>query len=77
VQFKGQDRRSDYYGRTILEKLTIEIQEDLPRDLKEQTFMHELLHAICYAQGKTTDLHNEQEIDSCSMFLHQFLKTAK
>jgi len=75
--FKQSERACDYFGRCWLEKLTIEIREDIPQELKEQTFLHELCHAIYYAQGKTTEQHDEREIDSFSMFLHQFLKGYK
>jgi hypothetical protein len=68
---------TDWVGRTIQGSLTIQIRKEMPQELKEQTFFHELLHACFFAQGKTSDLHDEREIDSLATLLHQAMKTAK
>ena len=65
------------YGDTIYDKQTIRILDTLPQEAKEQTFCHELLHAIEIAMGKNPDDHNEQEIDARATFLHQFLNSYK
>lgn len=65
------------YGDCNLGKKTIQILDTLDEDLKEQTFCHELTHAIYFAMGKNQEDHPEEFIDGFAMFLHQFLTTAK
>ncbi len=59
------------YGMCLLEKQQIHILEGLPQELTEQTFCHELVHAILYAMGK--DEHNEEFTDAFATMLHQAL----
>ncbi len=47
----------------------------ISREMREQTFLHELVHSIMYAMGKST--HDEEFVDVFSAFLHQYLKSAK
>ena len=54
---------------------TILIRENAPRSIKEQTFCHELTHAIKFTLGE--DNHDEQKVDVFATFLHQFLNTAR
>lgn len=68
-QLKGK------YGDCQLEKQTIRLLDTLPQELKEQTFCHELVHAIKFAMGE--DDHNEVHTDAFAMYLHQYLNTAK
>lgn len=65
------------YGDCDMKKLQIQILDTLDQDLKEQTFCHELVHAIQIAMGKNTDDHEEVFTDAFAMFLHQYMKTAK
>lgn len=65
------------YGECDLKKLQIQILDTIPQELKEQTFCHELVHAIKIAMGSNTDDHNEQEIDAFATYLHQYLTSAK
>jgi hypothetical protein len=44
-------------------------------EMKEQTFCHELVHAIKYMMGE--DDHDEKVVDIFATFLHQYLKTAR
>jgi hypothetical protein len=74
---KRMKRLKGRYGDCNLAKTTIQILDTIPEELKEQTFCHELVHAILVAMGKPTDEHNEEFTDAFAMFLHQYLKTAK
>lgn len=65
------------YGDTNLAKQEIRLLESLPQDVKEQTFCHELTHAIQIAMGYNTDDHDEVFTDNFAVFLHQYLKSAK
>jgi hypothetical protein len=65
------------YGATHQGEAAVAILETLKRDVKEQTFCHELVHAILFSMGKTVDQHDEVFVDGFATFLHQYLKTAK
>jgi hypothetical protein len=45
------------------------------QEVKEQTFYHELIHAIFYMLGK--DEHDEKEVDVLATFLHHFIQSAE
>lgn len=70
-------RLKGVYGLCDLKKQKIFILDTLPIELKEQTFCHELTHAIQYAMGMHEESHNETYTDAFAMFLHQYLNTAK
>jgi hypothetical protein len=42
------------------------------RCILEQTYCHEVIHAILYSMG-FSDNHDEEFVDSFSVFLHQYL----
>ena len=65
------------WGDTNVAKREIRILDTLDQQVKEQTFCHELMHAIEVALGVNPDDHDEQKIDARAMYLHQFLKSAK
>lgn len=65
------------YGDCDLKKLQIQILDTIPQELKEQTFCHELVHAIKIATGTNPDDHDEKEIDAFATYLHQYFNTAK
>lgn len=65
------------YGDCDISKCKIRILDTLPEQVKEQTFCHELQHAMEMAMGKHSDDHDEEDIDKRAVFLHQYLKTAK
>lgn len=69
--------RMKNYGDCDINTRTIRIRKNMDQQLKEQTFCHELQHAMEIAMGVHTDNHNEEDIDKRAVFLHQFLKTAK
>lgn len=55
----------------------ISILKSLNKDVKEQTFFHELIHAIMFSMGKPGESHNEEFVDGFGTFLHQFQLTNK
>lgn len=59
-------------GETHVHEALIKIKANMPKQSKEQTFLHELLHAIYYTRGDLGE-HDEKEIDSTAHFLHQYL----
>ena len=65
------------YGDCDLKNLRIHILDSLAPEMKEQTFCHELTHAIWFAMGKDQETHNEEAIDGFAMFLHQYFNTAE
>ena len=54
---------------------TITLKQNVPKEVKEQTFCHELVHAIKYMMGEID--HDEKEVDVFAVFLHHFLITAR
>jgi len=44
----------DVYAITTFKKQTILIEQSLPQQLKEQTFLHELLHVVIWSAGLDT-----------------------
>lgn len=64
-------------GQCIVQEATVQIVSTLPKQIKEQTFCHELIHSILFAMGKTGDLHDEVFVDGFATFLHQYLTTNK
>lgn len=53
----------------------IRILRALPKQIKQQTFCHEFVHARKFAMGETG--HDEREVDAEAALLHQFLITAR
>lgn len=72
-----QDNLLGAYGATYSGKGIIELVSDLPKQIKEQTYCHELVHAILFSMGKQQADHDEQFVDGFATFLHQALNTAK
>ncbi len=65
------------YGDCDLAKQVITIKSTISKELQEQTFCHELVHAILFARGILQENHDEQETDAFATFLHQFFTTAQ
>lgn len=59
-------------GETHMNNAVIKLRKELAPQVKEQTFLHELMHAIYYTRGDTND-HDEKDVDSIAHFLHQYL----
>lgn len=74
---KRVKRLKNKWGDTNLMKREIRVLDTLDQQVKEQTFCHELMHAIEISLGVNPDDHDEQKIDARAMFLHQFLNSAK
>lgn len=58
-------------------KALIRLRADLPRQAKESTFCHELMHAIMWTAGIAFQEHSERDIDAFGNLLHQFMVTAE
>ncbi len=65
------------WGDTNILKQEIRVLDTLPQEIKEQTFCHELMHAIEIALGNNPDDHDEKAVDARAMYLHQYLNSAK
>lgn len=63
-------------GQCHVNEATIKLDKKLPTDVKEQSFLHELVHAILYTMGDNTE-HDEKFVDAMAHMLHQYLKTCK
>lgn len=62
-------------GRCLRDQQLIQLKKNEKPTTKQQTFCHELVHAIKYTLGE--DEHDEQKVDLLGTMLHQFLKTVK
>lgn len=79
IQWKVVERKrlKGRLGDCDAEKAQIQLLASLPQEVKEQTFCHELTHAIVVAMGHNTDTHDEVFTDAFATFLHQALKSMK
>ena len=57
-------------GKCDPEKQIIFIRTDMNKQTTEQTFYHELVHAIMFTMGKLN--HDEEFVDTFGAFLHQY-----
>lgn len=55
----------------------IVLLKSLAPEIKFQTFLHELVHAVFFSMGKSADQHDEQFTDAFATFFLQYLKSAK
>lgn len=62
-------------GHCDSEAATIRLRSDLPQQVKQATFCHELQHAIRYMAGESD--HDERVVDAHGNLLHQFLNSQK
>lgn len=65
----------NYRGKCNSNQGIIEIAEDLGKDVEEQIFVHELVHACLDQAGY--DEHDEDMVTRFSVVLHQVLKDNK
>ena len=63
----------DDMGKCDPEKQLISIRMDMNKQSTEQTFYHELVHAIMFTMGKLN--HEEEFVDTFGAFLHQYHRT--
>lgn len=62
-------------GQCYMTNATIQLEKSLQREVKEQTFCHELVHAIMFTMGMRD--HDEKFVDAFAVFLHQYLTQPK
>lgn len=62
-------------GQCLRDERTIHLKQNIPKELKEQTFCHELTHAIKFMMGESE--HDEKYVDVFATFLHQVLNTMR
>jgi len=53
---------------------TIRIDKNLPKDLKNQTLLHEVIHAIWWLLGYKEEAEDEQKVQGLATALHSFVK---
>lgn len=69
------DKTELCYGQINHFEQTIRIDKNLPMDKKEQTLLHEILHAVCENLGLLEISENEHAIQSISATLYCMFKT--
>jgi hypothetical protein len=60
-------------GKCDPERQVIHLRMDMNKQTTEQTFYHELVHAIMFTMGKLN--HDEEFVDTFAAFLHQYQTT--
>ena len=68
LPLEHEDNNKELYGRHLVKENTILINQDIHKSRKEETLIHEILHAIFYNYGLE---HKENEIDAISNGLFQ------
>lgn len=72
VSFVEIDGDRNFQGVCLYPETTIQVLDSLSESRKEQTFVHELTHAIFYEAG--FEDQDEDMINRVSLVLHQVLK---
>ena len=62
------------YGTCDSSIQTIRLRADMNKNFTEQTFCHELVHAIMFSMGHAN--HDEIFVDAFGALLHQYGRTA-
>ncbi len=62
-------------GHCNPETHTVALRGGMSKQATEQTFCHELIHALLFTAGHTN--HDEIFVDALGSLMHQWLKTAK
>ena len=68
LPLKHEDDTKELYGRHMVKENIILINEDIHKSRKEETLIHEVLHAIFFNYGLE---HSERVIDAISNGLFQ------
>lgn len=63
----------DKIGNCIYMKQLIRVKANMSKERRDQTFVHELLHAIFFEAGYT-DSDHEEMVNRLSLVLYQVLK---
>lgn len=66
------DGKSSYSGACYFKEAKIEVLADMPLDRKQETLVHEILHAVLNEAGY--DEHDEEMVTRASKVLYQVLK---
>jgi len=61
------------YGKCDCTTFTIHIRSGMNKVFTEQTFFHELVHAIMFAMGHTN--HDEIFVEAFGALIHQYERT--
>jgi Zn-dependent peptidase ImmA (M78 family) len=69
--------KGESLGVTDADNGVIMVMRDLPRFRKEQTFCHELVHALLDTAGRSDLGSDETLVDVLGTLLHQYLQTNK
>lgn len=83
VIISDEPGKTNKRGVTHFEEMYIELGEDLPQDLLESTFVHELCHVIMHQMGLDRSLFNldgdkeEEFVNTWSNGLYAMLKSIK
>jgi|9_EtaG_2_1085328.scaffolds.fasta_scaffold00040_32 Zn-dependent peptidase ImmA (M78 family) len=68
LPLEHEDKSKELYGRHMVKENIILINEDIHKSRKEETLIHEILHAIFFNYGLN---HDERVIDAISNGLFQ------
>lgn len=68
LPLQHEDESKELYGRHMVKENIILINEDIHKSRKEETLIHEILHAIFFNYGLN---HDERVIDAISNGLFQ------
>ena len=74
VEYVTEEQEKEW-GRCYFKESRIVLKNTLKGDALEATFLHELVHAMYYHQGKNS--HNEKDVDTLAHLLHQYLNQQK
>ncbi|ENZ7246183.1 ImmA/IrrE family metallo-endopeptidase [Enterococcus hirae] len=69
---EAPDNNPQCYGVCVYHDAHIEIKTTLSKERKEQTLIHEMLHAIFFEAG--FEEHEEEVVNRVSIVLYQVLK---
>ena len=61
------------YGTCDYSTQTVRLRSGMGKAITEQTFFHELVHAVMFSMGHTQ--HDEIFVDAFGALLHQYEKT--
>lgn len=75
-QLKKVDAEGSW-GEHDFKSNTIKIQKDLDDNLKERTFLHEVMHCVLEQLSYDKLSSDEKFVDQVASALHQVLKTMK
>ena len=80
VKGRNIQRKEDCYGLCKFSEQEIElasINETFTKKRREQTYLHEVMHAVFDALKLPESLHTEQNVDLIAKCLHQILQSSK